>query len=276
MNCVICLTSPDADSALFCLALVCRVCLLSLLDHGRERCVVCGSRFTPSAVVKACLLGLDGSAGQDPKAYIQLAVAHSSAGDPRCALRSLAIAQHLAVSGSRWELLIKIETAQSLLAIGHVDDADASLRGVMPMILEMPRTFGNGILFASCCTLLCKTSMQQTKLGAARAWLRRALDIQADLGLNASLATSLELDAKILSRQGKYALAKKTLQTAEDIMSEAESDEVLKGSVQMQFANAEIHFGEHRPFRSRPLAHCCLCVVSHRDPFAQNSQKDVD
>ena len=268
MNCVICLTAPNADSVCGCSALVCRACLLSLLDHGRERCVVCGSRFTPSAVVKACLLGLDGSAGQDPKAYIKLAVAHSAAGDPRCALRSLAIAQHLAVSGSRWELLIKIETAQSLLAIGHVDDADACLRGVMARTLELPRTFGNGILFASCCTLLCKTSMQQAKFGPARAWLRRALNIQADLGLNASLATSLELDAKLLSRQGKYDLAKRTLQTAEDIMSEAESDEVLKGSVQVQIANAEIHLGEHGPARARLAAVLPMLRRRKRDHFA--------
>jgi tetratricopeptide (TPR) repeat protein len=183
-------------------------------------------------------------------------------------LRSLAIAQHLAVSGSRWELLIQIETAQSLLAIGHVDDADACLRGVMPMILEMPRTFGNGILFASCCTLLCKTSMQQAKFGPARAWLRRALNIQADLGLNASLATSLELDAKLLSRQGKYDLAKRTLQTAEDIMSEAESDEVLKGSVQVQIANAEIHLGEHGPARARLSRVLTMLRKRKHDHFA--------
>ena len=294
MNCVICLTAPNADSVCGCSALVCRACLLSLLDHGRERCVVCGSRFTPSAVVQACLLGLEGPVGQDAKAYIKLAVAYSSAGDPRCALRSLAIAQHLAVSGSRWELLIKIETAQSLLAIGHVDDADACLRGVVPMIREMPRTFGNGILFASCCTLLCKTSMQQAKFGPARAWLRRALNIQADLGLNASLATSLELDAKLLSRQGKYDLAKRTLQTAEDIMSEAESDEVLKGNAsadrkcrdplrrarssasQTLPCDPNASKTTARPFRHRSLAHCCLCVVSHRESLAPNSQKDVD
>ena len=268
MNCVICLTAPNADSVCGCSALVCRVCLLSLLDHGRERCVVCGSRFTPSAVVKACLLGLEGPVGQDAKAYIKLAVAYSSAGDPRCALRSLAIAQHLAVSGSRWELLIKIETAQSLLAIGHVDDADACLRGVVPMIRELPRTFGNGILFASCCTLLCKTSMQQAKFGPARAWLRRALNIQADLGLNASLATSLELDAKLLSSQGKYDLAKRTLQTAQDIMSEAESDEVLKGSVQVQIANAEIHLGEHGPARARLSRVLPMLRRRKRDHFA--------
>jgi len=268
MNCVICLTAPNADSVCGCSALVCRACLLSLLDHGRERCVVCGSRFTPSAVVQACLLGLEGPVGQDANAYIKLAVAYSSAGDPRCALRSLAIAQHLAVSGSRWELLIKIETAQSLLAIGHVDDADACLRGVMPRILEMPRTFGNGILFASCCTLLCKTSMQQAKFGPARAWLRRALNIQADLGLNASLATSLELDAKLLSSQGKYDLAKRTLQTAQDIMSEAESDEVLKGSVQVQIANAEIHLGEHGPARARLAAVLPMLRRRKRDHFA--------
>ena len=267
MNCVICLTAPNADSVCGCSALVCCACLLSLLDHGRERCVICGSRFIPSFVVNACLSGLDGPAGQDAKAYVKLAVAYSSAGDPRCALRSLAVAQHLAVSGSQWEHLIKIETAQSLLAIGHVDDAEACLRGVMPRLLEMPRTCGNGILFASCCTLLCKTSMQQAKFGPARAWLRRALNVQADLGLNASLASSLELDAKLLSRQGQYGLAKQTLQTAEDIMSEAETDECLKASLQVQIADVETKLGEHGPARARLTAVLPMLRRRKRDYF---------
>ena len=132
----------------------------------------------------------------------------------------------------------------------------------------MPRTFGNGILFASCCTLLCKTSMQQAKFGPARAWLRRALNIQADLGLNASLATSLELGAKHLSRQGKYDLAKITLQTAEDIMSEAESDECLKASLQVQIADVETKLGEDGPARARLSRVLTMLRKRKHDHFA--------
>ena len=120
MTCVICLTAANTELVCSCAALACRGCLLALLDHGKERCVVCGSRLHPSAVVDACLSRLEGPAsdGSDPaKAYVKLAIAYSTAGDPRCALRSLAIAQHLVVPGSRWDQVIALETAQNLLAI---------------------------------------------------------------------------------------------------------------------------------------------------------------
>ena len=254
MTCVICLTAANAERVCSCAALACRGCLLALLDHGKERCVVCGSRFHPSAVVNACLSGLEGPAsdGSDPaKAYVKLAVAYSTAGDPRCALRSLAIAQHLVVPGSRWDQVISLETAQNLLAIGQIEEAEGCLRSVMPRLLEMPTTVSSGVLFANCCMLLCKTNMQQGKPGPARAWLRRALNIQADLGLDGPLATSLELDAKLLSREGEYHLAKKTLQSAELILSTSETDECLRGSVQVQIATAEMQLGEKDSARAR-------------------------
>ena len=82
MTCGICLTAANAERVCSCAALACRGCLLALLDHGKERCVVCSSRFHPSAVVSASLSGLEGPAsdGSDPaKGYVKLAVAYSTA-----------------------------------------------------------------------------------------------------------------------------------------------------------------------------------------------------
>ena len=252
MSCVICLNSVDAERVCCCSALACRCCLLALLDHGRERCAVCGSRFQPAAVVRACLFGLAGPAdGSDPaKVYVKLAMAYLAAEEPRRALRSLAIAQHLVVPGSCWDHMISLETAESLLAIGHIASAEGCLRSVMPRLLES-QTRSSGVLFANCCTLLCKTNMLQENFGPARAWLRRALNIQADLELDGPLATSLQLDAKLLGLDGKHLVAKKTLQSAEHILSRTETDECLKGSVQVEIAKAEIQLGETDLARAR-------------------------
>ena len=255
MSCIICLTSANAERACSCAALACRGCLLEILDRGKERCVVCGSRWHPQAVVDACVSGLEGpTASQDAKAYVKLAVACSAAEDPRSALRSLAIAQHLVEPESRWDHFIKVETGQNLLAIGLVDDAERCLRGVMPRLLQLPRRAPSGVLFAACCVLLCKTNSRKEKFGPARAWLRRALNIQADLGLQAPLATSLQMDASLLMRQGKYHIAKKTLQSAERILSRVETDECLKAGLQLQIADVETKLGERGSARTRRAA----------------------
>ena len=255
MSCIICLTSANAERACSCTALACRGCLLEILDRGKERCVVCGSRWHPQAVVHACLSGLEGpTASQDAKAYVKLAVAYSAAEDPRRALRSLAIAQHLVEPESRWDHFIKVETGQNLLAIGLVDDAERCLRGVMPRLLQLPRRAPSGVLFAACCVLLCKTNSRKEKLGPARAWLRRALNIQADLGLQVPLATSLQMDASLLMCQGKYHIAKKTLQSAERILSRFETDECLKACLQLQIADVETKLNECGPARARLAA----------------------
>ena len=190
MSCIICLSSAEARRVCSCSARACRGCLLSLLDRGRQRCVVCmhargrvagrpvlpschmsvtlrcqnlselfvlaygvpscpailpyggwragrawvcGSRYQPSAVVRACSFGVrNADAGADPaKQYAKLAVAYSNAGSPRRALRWLAIAQNLASPGTRWYHFIELETAQNLLAIGDAASAERCLRTVM-------------------------------------------------------------------------------------------------------------------------------------------------
>ena len=96
MSCVVCLTArANVERVSSCSALLCRGCLLAFLDKGKERCVVCVSRYQPSAIVNACLFGLRGSADDSSnpaKPYIKLAVAFSNAGSPRCAMRVLSIA----------------------------------------------------------------------------------------------------------------------------------------------------------------------------------------
>ena len=255
MSCIICLTSANAERACSCTALACRGCLLEILDRGKERCVVCGSRWHPQAVVNACVSGLEGpTTNQDAKAYVKLAVACSAAEDPRRALRSLAIAQHLVEPESRWDHFIKVETGQNLLAIGLVDDAERCLRGVMPRLLQLPRRAPSAVLFAACCILMCKANSRKEKSGPARAWLRRALNIQGDLGLEVPLATSLQLDANLLMREGKYQIAKKTLQHAERILCRAETDECVKAGLQVQIADVETKLGECGSARARLLA----------------------
>ena len=229
---------------------------MELLDRGKDRCVVCGSRFIPSAVVTACLFGLQSSAhlgGDQAKAYVKLAVAYSNAGRPRRALRSLAIAQHHALPGSRWEHFLKLEIASNLLAIGHTADAERCLRSVMPQILEMPQTRSAGLLYAECCKLLCKMNVQLEKHGAARSWLRSAMEAEDSLQLDGPLANSLQLDAQILSTEGQFQLAKESLITAAHIMSRCETDECLKCKVQVDIAIYEVEMGECDPARSRLL-----------------------
>jgi hypothetical protein len=217
--------------------------------------VVCGGRFIPSAVVRACLHGLQSlEGGEDQtKAYVKLAVAYSNAGKPRRALRSLAIAQHHAPPGNRWQHFLELEIASNLLAIGHTADADRCLRGVMPHILEMPQTRSAGMLYAECCKLLCKMNVQLLKKGAARSWLRRAMSTEDSLQLDGPLANSFQLDAQILRSEGKFQLAKDSLVTAAHIMDRSETDECLKCKVQVDIAISDVEMGEIDPARARLL-----------------------
>ena len=141
-SCVICLsTSADARRSCNCSARVCPACLLALLDRGANRCVVCGSNFEPLAVVRACLHNVQTcgvSSGDLAKAHGKLAVAYSTAGRPRHALRSLAIAHLHAEPNSRWEQFLKLESTQNLLCVGETTEADRVSRNIMPTVLQRP------------------------------------------------------------------------------------------------------------------------------------------
>ena len=121
----------------------------------------------------------------------------------------------------------------------------------MPAVFQLPRSYASAVLYTHCCTLLGKTNAQLEKHGTAKAWLRRAMEVQGDLGLDVALANSLQLEATILSCEGKHALAKESLQGAESIVSGRESDECLRCKLQVDIAIAEIELGECDPARAR-------------------------
>ena len=164
--------------------------------------MVCGGRFSPSAVVKACQHGLAQSSdrgGDQTKAYVNLAVAYSNAGKPRRALRSLAIAQHHAPPGNRLQHFLQLEIASNLLAIKQTADANRCLRRVMLHILEMPQSRSADLLYSECCKLLCKLNIQLEQNDAARSWLRQCMEAEDSLQLDGQRASSLQLEAQILS-----------------------------------------------------------------------------
>ena len=254
--CVICLdASAGARCVCGCSARACPACLLGLLDRGKDRCVVCGGRFIPAVVVRACQHGLRSSEGRadQTKGHIKLAVAFSNAGKPRRALRSLEVAQRHAPPGSRLEPFLELEIASNLLALGRTADADRCLRKVMPHVLEMPQTQSAGMLYAECCNLLCKMHVQLEKTGAARSWLRRAMVAEVSLQLDGPLVNSLQLDAQILNSEGNFQLARDALITAAHIMQYSETDECLKCKVQVDIAISEAEMGERDPARARLL-----------------------
>ena len=204
MSCVICLSTGDAHLSCSCSARACPVCLLALLDRGVNPCVVCGSNFEPLAVVTACLHNVQNcgvSSGDLAKAHGKLAVAYSTAGRPRHALRSLAFAHLHAEPNSRWEQFLKFESAQNMLSIGETTEADRVSRSIMPTVLQEPTSKPGAELYAHCCLLKCKINAQRDKQGPAGSWLRRAIGVQSDFGLNAPLAASLQLHAELLNKE---------------------------------------------------------------------------
>ena len=255
MSCIICLsTSADAGHACTCSARICPACLLAQLDRGLNRCVVCGSNFEPLAVVRACLHNLQNcgvSSGELAKAHGKLAVAYSIAGRPRQALRSLAIAHLHAEPNSRWEQFLKLESAQNLLCIGETTEADRVSRNVMPTALRVPTSKPEAALYAHCCLVKCKINVQRDKQGPAASWLRRAIGVQSDFGLDAPLATSLQLHAELLSKEGKHHEAKQALERAEGLMLNYETDAVLRARVAVDLAKTEVRLGQFDSARTR-------------------------
>ena len=228
---MICLvSSADARHSCGCSARTCPPCLLALLDRGADRCVVCGSRFRPLSVVRACLHGVQSRAADSSeltkaKAHGKLAVAYSSAGRHQDALQSLAIAQSHAAPGSRWEHFLKLESAQNLLSIGQTEEAQRCLRSVMPTLLQLPTSLPEASLYSHCCMLLAEMNVQNQRRDAAKSWLRRAIEVQGELGLRAPLATTMQLYSELLSDDNEHHHAKTVLEDAERIVERYETDE---------------------------------------------------
>ena len=256
MSCVICLdASADARRSCSCSARTCPACLLALLDRGINRCVVCGSHFEILAVVNACLHNAQicaDSGGDLAKAHGKLAVAYSTAGRPRDALRSLAIAQLHVEPNTRWEQFLKLESAQNLLSIGETTEADRLSRSIMPAVLQVPTSKPSAALYAHCCLLKCKIHVQREKRGpAGLSWLQRAIGVQSDWGLDAPLATSLQLQAELLSKEGKHHEAKQALERAERVMSNYETDAVPKARIAIDLAKTDMWLGQFNSARAR-------------------------
>ena len=76
-------------------------------------------------------------------------------------MRTLAIAKRYAVPGSNLADFIQLETASNLLATGSAAEAERCLMSIMDMILEMtdPITLSSAVVYAACCTLLCKADI---------------------------------------------------------------------------------------------------------------------
>ena len=136
--------------------------------------------------------------------YVKLATAYSIAGRPRRSLRTLAIAKRHAAPDSNLAHFIKLETAANLLDIDSAAETERCLLSVMHIILEMtdPITLSSAVLYAGCCKFLCKMSVQLENNGAARRWLRRAMEAEDSLQLDGALVNSLQHDAQILSSEG--------------------------------------------------------------------------
>ena len=228
MSCVICLSTGDAHRSCGCSAGLCPVCLLALLDRGVNRCVVCGSNFEALAVVRACLRNAQNcvvGGGDLAKAHGKLAAAYSNAGLPRKALRSLAVAQLHAEPNSHWDTILKLETVQNLVSIGETTEADRLSRSIMPAVLQVPTSRPAAALYAHCCLLKYKINVHRGKQWAAASWLRRAIGVQSDFGLDAPLAASLQLYADLLNEEAKHHEAKQALERSERLMSHYEADE---------------------------------------------------
>ena len=151
-------------------------------------------------------------------------MAYSSAGLPKHALSSLAIAQRHAEPNSRWELFLKMESAQNLLSMGDTDEADRRLRSIMPTVLQVTTSRPAAALYAHLCLLKCKINVQRDKQWAAASWLRRAIGVQSDFGLDAPLAASLQLYADLLNKEAKHQEAKQALERSERLMLNYETD----------------------------------------------------
>ena len=216
--------------------------------------MVCGSNFDPLVIVRACYHNLQNcgvSSGELATAHGKLAVAYSAAGRPRHALRSLAIAHLHAQPNSRWELFLKLESAQNLLCIGETTEADRVSRNIMPTVLQVPTSKPAAALYAHCCLVKCKIIVQRGKQGPAASWLRRAIGVQSEFGLDAPLAVSLQLYAELLSKEGKHHEAKQALERAEGLMSNYETDAVLKARVAVDLAKTEVRLGQFDSARTR-------------------------
>ena len=137
------------------------------------------------------------------------------------------------------------------MSIGETTEADRVSRSIMPTVLQLPTSKPAAALNAHCCLLKCKINVQRDKQLPAASWLRRAIGVQSEFGLDAPLAVSLQLYAELLSKEGKHHEAKQALERAEGLMSNYETDAVLKARVAVDLAKTEVRLGQFDSARTR-------------------------
>ena len=94
------------------------------------------------------------------------------------------------------------------------------------------------------------------------------MHVQGDLSLDLPLADSLQLEAKMLSCDGQHRQAKESLQRAERILLQRETDEGVKCQLQVDLAAMELQLGENDQARGRLFAVLPTLRRRKRDRFS--------
>jgi ATP/maltotriose-dependent transcriptional regulator MalT len=121
----------------------------------------------------------------------------------------------------------------------------------MPTVLQVPTSRAAAALYAHCCLLKYKINVQRDKQWAAASWLRRAIGVQSDFGLDPPLAASLQLYADLLNKEAKHQEARQALERSERLMSNYETDPFLKSRLQVDLAKTEVRLGQRDSARAR-------------------------
>ena len=144
----------------------------------------------------------------------------------------------------------------------------------MPTILLVPTSRPAAALYAHCCLLKYKINVQRDKQCAAASWLRRAIGVQSDFGLDPPLAASLQLYADLLNKEAKHQEAKQALERSERLMSNYETDPYLKSRLHVDLAKTEVRLGQRNSARAR-LSGVLPTLRKRRDRFSADLLPDA-
>ena len=120
-----------------------------------------------------------------------------------------------------------------------------------------------------------KINVQRDKRWAAASWLRRAIGVQSDFGLDAPLAASLQLYADLLNEEAKHNEAKQALERSERLMLNYETDPFLKSRLQVDLAKTEVRLGQRDSARARLSGVVLTLRKRKRDRFSADLLPDA-
>ena len=278
MACVICLGERDARRVCQqCSASMCRKCLAAYIDRGMIRCCVCGSKFLPSSLVRACALGLaaPGNSAENPgRAHLKLGIAYAEAADARSAISCFETAQRCLRPSDLLHHLCSIEMARVKVKMTKTCDFRAMEQDLVLVANQLLgiKCVRGAFLYSDVCALLGEIHIHERKLGSAQVWLKRAIAIQSDLGPPSTLASTLRILSNLLVKEERYPEAKAILQSAEEILLSHESDPCVLAIVQAELATIDIALGEKTAAREalrtalRTLRKRC-----HEDPHLKQA-----